>query len=233
MKRVSLVVVVLIAGACANANRNQNETIAGTQPHSQAAAAREAARKARELIKRKVGDIEIVGNRQRIRIQFDHRIELRTASIQRGNPIEQWRKAKTAAGLAGVKYSAKPLEELLDARFGDAMRAGRVRPDSRGPLRQIEGFPAVDGVADERVVARGARGRGIRRERVRREVADRLRPSVLEDREIVLRQAGDRIAARIDDADVERHDRDPGADDGRTRTPLLRVRPGFLRVNDQ
>lgn len=36
-------------------------------------------------------------------------------------PRSLWRKAKTAAGLAGVKYSAKPLEELLDARFGDAM----------------------------------------------------------------------------------------------------------------
>lgn len=41
MQRVSLVVVVVIAGACANANRNQNETIASTQPHSQAAAALE------------------------------------------------------------------------------------------------------------------------------------------------------------------------------------------------
>ena len=32
-----------------------------------------------------------------------------------------WRKVQTAGGLAGVKYSAKALEELLDERFGDTM----------------------------------------------------------------------------------------------------------------
>jgi predicted acylesterase/phospholipase RssA len=32
-----------------------------------------------------------------------------------------WRKVRTVGGLAGVKYSAEPLEELLDDRFGDTL----------------------------------------------------------------------------------------------------------------
>jgi hypothetical protein len=36
-------------------------------------------------------------------------------------PDSMWRKVWTAGGLGGVKYSAKPLEELLADRFGDTM----------------------------------------------------------------------------------------------------------------
>jgi uncharacterized protein len=43
----------------------------------------------------------------------DHGKEIFSRSI--------WRRAGTVAGLAGVKYSARPLEELLDERFGDTL----------------------------------------------------------------------------------------------------------------
>jgi predicted acylesterase/phospholipase RssA len=51
--------------------------------------------------------------RDLVALYHDHGGEIFSRSL--------WRRASTAAGLAGVKYSAKPLEELLDDRFGDTM----------------------------------------------------------------------------------------------------------------
>ena len=52
------------------------------------------------------------------------------------------------------------------------------------------------------------RGRLFGHERVLREVANLLTHAVLDDREVGLRQIGDRLAVTIEHADVDRHERD-------------------------
>ena len=129
---------------------------------------------------------------------LEHGDELRAIGAEVGGPIvgehrgdvlrQQPLAHETDRGVDALRWTLEP-----SAAEHDEKRSLALRRESRHRA----------GVADF-----GDRGRLFGHERVLREVANLLAHAVLDDREVGLRQIGDRFSVTIEHADVDGHERD-------------------------